>query len=361
MTPRERFHATMDGKKPDRFFRYELGAWPSTIKKWKTQGMPEDADFNAHFGMDPFFRLPFATGYTDSPLYPRFERKTLTKGAGWEIVKDSDGIVKKVLSADGDLSMPQFLEFPMKSGSDWPALESRLDPANVPKLLGDVAPVALKLSQMPDVPVVMTICGGFGHPRNLMGDEALFYAMFDEPELIRMIIANWLALYKSVIDFVCGAVKVDCMLIWEDMCYRNGPLIGPGHFTEFILPSYTDLISHAKSRGIDYVWVDTDGDVRKLLPLFLAAGVDALLPFEVQAGMDVVSIRKEYGGSFTIIGGIDKRVLAGDRGGIKAEVDRVLPFFTESGRYIPTLDHTAPVNVPYENFLYYLECVREYE
>ena len=362
MTPRERLKTTMSGGKLDRFFRLDLGAWPSTIKRWKEEGMPHDASFHGdHFGFDPFPSLPFNIGFTDSPIFPVFEHTVLEIGDGWEIIRAENGIIMKVLSQDSDLSMPQFLEFPVKTRRDWDEIQKRLDPGSVSKYIGDISETAQKFNKMPDFPVQMRICGAFGHPRNLFGDENLFYMLYEDPKLIHEIQKNWLTLYKEIINHITAGIKVDMMMIWEDMCYKNGPLISPAHFREFIFPYYCELISYAKSRGIDYIWVDTDGDCLKLIPLFVESGVDALIPFEVQAGMDVVKIRKEMGDDFTIIGGIDKRALALSKDEIRKEVDRVVPFFIESGKYIPSLDHTVPVNVSYDNFLYYLECVRSYE
>lgn len=361
MTSKERMHATMGGEKVDRLFRFDLGAWPSTVRRWKKEGMPNHIPYDSCFQLDPLFTLPFRTGYTDSPLYPPFERKVLEQGLEWEIVRDYDGITKKIFREDSDLSMPQFLSYPMQSRADWSAMEKRLDPSNVMDLLGDTSLVTKQLSGMTDVPVLMRMCGGFGHPRNLLGDEDLYYMLFDDPKLIHEILDNWLMLYKEIIKNVTSVIKLDIILLWEDMCYKNGPLISPAHFNEFIWPRYQELIAFAKGCGVDYAWVDTDGDCLKLIPLFTSAGVDAILPFEVQSGMDVVAIRKTFGDDFTIIGGIDKRALAGSKEDIKKEVDRVLPFFLERGKYIPCLDHTAPVNISYDQFLYYLECLRRYE
>jgi uroporphyrinogen decarboxylase len=85
------------------------------------------------------------------------------------------------------------------------------------------------------------------------------------------------------------------------------------------------------------------------------------MPFEVQAGMDVVAIRRQFGDCFCVMGGIDKRALAKDRASIRTEVQRVVPHFLESRRFIPTLDHTVPPDVPLDNFRFYLECVRACE
>ena len=128
-----------------------------------------------------------------------------------------------------------------------------------------------------------------------------------------------------------------------------------------MLPRYAELIAYCKSLGVKNIMVDTDGNCEKMIPLFLEAGVTSLQPFEVQAGMDVVQTREKYGDRLSIMGGLDKRVLTKGHNAIKKEVDRVLPFFIDSGKYIPCLDHSVPNDVEYDDFLYYLECIRAYE
>ena len=88
--------------------------------------------------------------------------------------------------------------------------------------------------------------------------------------------------------------------------------------------------------------------------------VDGLFPFEVQAGMDVVSIRKMYGDRLVIRGGIDKREIALGKEAIDRELERVLPIFVETGGYIISLDHQAPPDISLENYMYFLEKAREY-
>jgi len=85
------------------------------------------------------------------------------------------------------------------------------------------------------------------------------------------------------------------------------------------------------------------------------------MPFEVQAGMDIVAVRRHHGPTFGIVGGIDKRPLADSRDAIDGEIGRILPFFVQSGAYLPCLDHTAPPNISYANWRYYLKRLRERE
>lgn len=66
--------------------------------------------------------------------------------------------------------------------------------------------------------------------------------------------------------------------------------ISPEHFNRFMIPYFKKLISFIKNKGIEVVILDSDGDIKKLLPFFIDAGVNAIMPFEVQAGMDIIEI-----------------------------------------------------------------------
>jgi len=117
-------------------------------------------------------------------------------------------------------------------------------------------------------------------------------------------------------------------------------------------PRYKCITELARSRGIDIILVDSDGDVSELIPLWLDAGINGVYPMEVAAGMDVAKLRREYGSDLLMTGGIDKRVLARDHRAIDEELDAKIPL-VEQGGYIPHLDHAIPHDVPYENFVYY--------
>jgi uroporphyrinogen decarboxylase len=81
-------------------------------------------------------------------------------------------------------------------------------------------------------------------------------------------------------------------------------------------------------------------------------GINLVMPFEVQAGCDVVKIKKEYP-DICLFGGIDKRALAIDKKAIDAELDRVEPLLHQSG-YMPALDHLVHPEISLENFRYFV-------
>jgi len=126
-----------------------------------------------------------------------------------------------------------------------------------------------------------------------------------------------------------------------------------------MIPRYARITELAHARGCDTIFVDSDGDVSELIPLWLEAGVNGVYPMEVAAGMDVGELRNQYGKDLLMTGGIDKRALARGPDAIDAELERRMPV-AEKGGYIPHLDHNIPHDVSYEAFAYYWRRKKEF-
>jgi uroporphyrinogen decarboxylase len=191
-----------------------------------------------------------------------------------------------------------------------------------------------------------------------MGEVELMVAFAERPELVRAIVDRLASLWVAVMDRVLSEVKVDCIHIWEDMSYKNGPLISPQMFRELLLPAYKRVTEVARGHGVRVALVDTDGDCRKLIPPMVEGGVTGLYPFEAQAGMDVVEIRRDFP-KLQILGGIDKKALARGRAAIDAELERQVPAMLKRGGYIPMVDHQVPPDVSWESYLYYRRRLAE--
>lgn len=82
------------------------------------------------------------------------------------------------------------------------------------------------------------------------------------------------------------------------------------------------IISFLRSKKIEKSVVDTDGNVEKLIPLFLEAGVNMLYPFERQAGNDLAAYRKKYPG-VAMVGGFDKNTLFKGKEDIDKELEKM--------------------------------------
>ncbi len=364
MNQRERFLATFEFKKTDRPFYWETpGAWAATIQRWKGEGFEKPAGmrFPDFFGMDTIKWLPFKGGWTGNPYFPMFNEVILDDDGTNITLIDKYGITKRERKLNPETSMPQFLEFPVKTRSNFiNNIKPKLDYTNPDRFPGNWNELVKEYGSREYV-LGMYIIGPFGYLRNLMGDEELMYSIYDNPDFIHEMLLHWKKFYIGFVTKVCADVAPDFVMIWEDICYSNGPLISPSAFNKFMALHLKDVIAVLKQRGIKGIVVDTDGDCTKMLPVYLDCGANGFYPFEVQAGMDIVELRKQYGKSFVIIGGLDKKTLAVSKEAIKAEVDGKLPFMLSCGGYIPMLDHTVPPDVPFDNFRFFIDYVRTFD
>ena len=157
----------------------------------------------------------------------------------------------------------------------------------------------------------------------------------------------WLAVYEEVLS----QVEIDHWQIWEDISFGRGSMISLDMVREFVLPYIKRIGDFLKSRGVNIILLDTDGDCNDLIPLFMEAGVTGMYPFETKCGMDIVKVRQKYP-KLQMLGGIPKSDIHLGRKRIDEflePVDQVL----KTGGYIPYGDHFIPPEVDYENFSYY--------
>ncbi len=365
MNERERFLNTLRYKSVDRVPMWPpLDVWNTTWQRWKNEGHTNmfaeqigehggagDLNFWDYFGCDRQDEIGIYYGFS-----PGFEYKLIEEDETTVTFRNHEGIIMRELKVGRETSMPHWLDFPIKTRKDFEENLYRWDlnyETRFPENWADKC----KLWKNRKIPLRMWADregGFFGPLRNLFGLEGLSYMFYDDIELIEEVLDRKVECMIRIIDEIMKSVTFDYFVFWEDMCYKNGPLLAPDLFDKYLVPRYKKVTDHLRSKGIDIIFVDSDGDVTKLVPLWLKAGVNGILPFEVQCGMDVNKFRKEYGKDLLIMGGIDKRALITGGKDIDNELKRVAPLVEEGG-YIPWLDHSVPPDVSYDNFLYYMD------
>ena len=316
--------------------------------------MPENKDIHQdlldRFGLDPTFRTPLPV---NAYFAPAIEEQILHE--------DKESLVKltnlgtTVKLSKTQTAVPLVLDYPVKTRQDWEKIKAeRLDPdypGRIPENIKQLARMEIEKGQL--VNIGGRTCGVFGSPRELVGDEKLLMLLFDEPGLVHEMMETFTQLWLTLFEKVCKLVKVDRFLLWEDIAYRNGPLISPAHFEQFLCPRYRQIKQFCKKHEIKLLTVDSDGDISKLVPLWVASGINELYPFEVQSGCDVNQYRREFS-SLAMFGGFDKRALARGKTAIDAELNRVCGLAWKGG-YVVSTDHSVPPDVQYADWLYFIE------
>lgn len=359
LTSRERFVRVFDGKPVDRVpFLDIMGMcnFPSAIERWKTEGLDQNADARTVFDLVGF---DGARGYwlpVKDFVWPEFERAVIREDGDQLLVRNCWGAIEKTRKGSEVASLT--ISGPVQDRASWEAIKERLDPSTPGRLPANWDQIMREARESSD-PVYAGgfAIGFFGGPRELLGFERQVTLFYDDPELMHEILDTlcdlWIALYTRV----QRDVLLDWFFVWEDMCYKNGPLIGDDLFREFLLPRYKRLTAVLRENGCRHILVDSDGDVRRLVPLWLEGGVTITFPWETQFGLDIIDVRRSYP-KMGMMGGIDKSALAHGRDAIDRELEKV-PYMLERGRYIPGLDHGVTPEVSWDSYRYFYERLRD--
>lgn len=208
-----------------------------------------------------------------------------------------------------------------------------------------------------EFPIRFRLQGFFWCPRDLMGVEEHLVGYYDYPEMINDMNRFQLDLYKDQMEKILKIIKPDVLFFEEDLSGKNGPMLSPALFDEFVAPCYQEIIPFLKERGVKNVFVDTDGDFTKLIPNFTNSGVDGFLPVDVNAGVDIVRVREQFP-NVKFIGGFNKLEIVEGPEAIDKEFERLLPVIKQGG-YLVGIDHQAAPSTTYENYQYFIKRLGE--
>ncbi len=362
-SPLDRFHDTINGRGASSFVWESIGYMEKTIARWAVEGAPEEfqqlvktdqwaRSIYDYFGIDWINFAPMSYHYS-----PAFDLRVLDDEGETEIVVDENGVVLRRSKAS--LSMPQYLEYPVRDMHSYEQLLFRRDPSSPERWNGDRWREWRQKSAHSQSPIGIFVIGFFAIVRELMGVQEGLVAFHTYPELVRRIVRDHCDFCLGLVRGARNMTRVDICYVWEDMSYKNGMLISPAFFEEFIVPEATRFIETVKREGELTMIVDSDGDIRELIPLYVRCGVDGFLPFEVQAGMDIRDIREAYS-DLVIIGGIDKLAIAKGGEALENEISDKVDPMVKRGRYIPSLDHQAHPEMSLANYQRYIDRVKEY-
>ena len=356
----------MEYQPVDRVPNHELGVWPQAAERWANEGLPDGALTYNWFVAEPYLGLDHRE-YTpmNCTMIPPFEAKLLEKTDRYEVTQHANGIVTRALVdgtvGGGRMSMDQYLRFPVENLRDFGELKKRYVAGEQRYPEGwreNLVPGWRKRDYVLALGHNCSATGFYWRAREWMGTENLSYAWYDQPELCHEMMEFFADFTIECVKPILGEIDVEYFSLNEDMAMKNGPLLSPDTFHTFVFPHLKRLVEFLKSRGVRYVALDCDGNPEMLTPLYMDAGVDILWPLERAAHMDPVRLRRKFGKSLRLMGGVDKREIARGKAEIDAHLAALRPLI-EQGGYIPTVDHTVPPDISWDNFSYYMDVKRK--
>jgi len=362
----ERFYRIFTYQAVDRVPDIEFGYWPQTIRRWLGEGLlleltPEETNEMFLRKLDDFFGFePEGHGIPLTlSMNPEFEEEIVERKEESVIMRTADGILAERFLHDSDeSSIPHFIQFPVGAPDDWQRLRERYrldDPARV---IPDDVIEGARQARAEGRSIRVFFVGFYGQLRNWMGMENLSLAFYDYPDMIRDMVEHWAGLAVGQLQQLPEDIVIDQVDWWEDMASRNGPLVSPSVFREFLQPGYRRVMIEARKRGCVLSMVDSDGNPHDIVQNWLEEGINIMFPLEVAAGVDPYLWRQEFGMDLRLRGGIAKKPLVRGGRAIDQELERVRPLL-EQGGYVPHLDHLVPPDIPYDHYCEYLDKKRK--
>jgi hypothetical protein len=313
MTPRQRFREVMRFGHPDRVPWLEEGLRDEVLKNWQQQGLPPDADLAALFHYDRRERI-------EVDLSPK--PKLTGSRAGTDLRE-----LRARLNPDDPSRLPadwaqrverwrvrdHLLELPLHSGlfltlgvNDWASLESVL------YLLGDDP----------------------GHAREIMDIQARLVA--------------------TLADRVLSEVEIDFASFSEPIGTSHGSLVSPKMYREIALDSYRPILDVLRRHNVETIVFMTYANALALMPAVLAAGFNCLWAMETETNaMDYFQLRRRFGRSLRMIGGIDLDALLQTDAELDREVRTKVPALLAEGGMIPLADGRVRSSVPFASYVRY--------
>lgn len=381
MNDRERVKAVMNYEPYDRLPIVHFSYWEETLDKWAREGHITqeerknygdgnryDAAISKRLGFDFDW---FSVLHLHANLMPYFDEEVVEeKEDGSKLVRNIEGVIVKV--NPGANGIPAEVDHLLKGRKAWeehylPRYQFSEERVNSAMVRMEHRFVRFdeggrEYLQRNDRTFHYGLsCGSlFGNIRNILGVVGSSMLFAEDEELFDEIINTVGDLcYRCVKMTLESGAKFDFAHFWEDICFKNGPLVIPSVFEEKVGPHYRRITDLVKNYGINIISLDCDGWIDALVPIWLRNGVNTMFPIEVGTWNGSLGPwREQLGREIRGVGGMNKNVFALDYAAVDAEIERLRPL-VEMGGFIPCPDHRIPPDAKWENVQYYCDRMLE--
>jgi uroporphyrinogen decarboxylase len=364
MTSSERFRAALSGADMDRIPMYELCYWPKTLERWRGEGLAAGIPPQYYFHLDQvgFFAYDGSLGLPGG---------VVQSDAGTVTTRDGDGVYYRESTLE--YSTPTFVRATINTPADWRQHRGRLTAGwqRIPERM-DQEPVTglatgcatpdeyYRLCKSQERFTVLSPIDPIWYALRVMGEEQALMAIAEDPDFVQEIVEDYALFNESMLRLLLGrGYRFDAVWVFSDLCYKNGMLFSPRFFRERVLPTFSRYVALCHEASSKFIF-HCDGDVTRLIPLLLEAGVDCIQPLEARAGNDVRILAPRYGETLSFMGNINADVLSGSREGIEQEIRDKLSCAAPYHRYLFHSDHSIPPGVSFANYAFAVELAKKY-
>ena len=328
-------------------FKEFLGPFVGLREQWAVQGASAaELDFSAFPFREPeLFYVPVHMGFTGN-----FGDELIEETDEHVIGTDYFGRRMQLFKKTASLPLP--LDYVVRNMDDWrrfkPSYEYRDD-----RFADGWENAAIEARRAGKV-ITVGIPGGFDEPRQLMGEEELCVAYYEQPELIHDMLGTMADCAIRAFERLARVVPVDELAVHEDMASNHGPLAGPAQVREFMRPYFRRVWEFLAEKGARVFAMDSDGRVDDILEPLIECGLNVIGPMEPASGTDAVAARRRFGRRLAFFGTLDKFAVLRGPEAIDKELEYRLPPLLAEGGCALSLDHRILPGTTLANYRYYI-------
>jgi len=344
MTPRERWIATLSGKRPDRWPTDYWATDEVTTRLLKDLACSNQNELWRRLGVDKPLNLA-----------PRYAGPDLGDRDVWGLRH-----VEQVY-ADGAGVYREVVEHPL-AAAQTPA---DLDRYPWPKVdWYDFSVIPDRLREAGDWPVRAGTYEPFLLYCQMRGLEQAFVDLLDRPDFVDAAIERLFRFHYEFNErlFEAGRGRIDITYVAEDFGSQTSLLMSPKTIETIFLPRIRKMIRLAHDFGIKVLF-HSDGAIRPIIGMLIDAGIDALNPVQWRChGMDRAELAAAFGNRIAFHGAVDnQQTLAfGTPDDVRNEVRENIEIFGRTRGYVIAPCHNIQPITPTANIVALYEAAREY-
>jgi len=335
MTPRERWQAVLERKKPDRLPMDYWGTDEATAALMKHLGCASREEALKRLHVDYVVKL--APRYIGPALPP----DTDVFGRKFRDVNYGTGVYRECIHTPlaGFKSVAEIERHYHWPDPDW----------------WDYTVIPGQIRGNETYPIQ----GGGSEPfliyKELRGGEQSLVDFIENPEIAHCLLVKLFALaYEDTLRILEQARgQVLLSYVAEDMGGQTDLMFSPAHIREFLLPGMKRLIDLAHQGGA-CVFHHNDGSCRRIIPDMIGLGIDLLNPIQWRCpGMEREGLKRDFGGAIVLHGGMDNQQTLpfGTVADVRNEVLDNIRILGTGGGYILAPCHNIQPNTPPENIV----------
>ena len=152
------------------------------------------------------------------------------------------------------------------------------------------------------------------------------------------------------------------VLMGDDYGYKNGILMNPKYYNQYIFPWLERICNTAHKKGLKFL-LHSCGDISLILEDIIKSGVDAIHPLEPTTAnpeYNIFKLHQKYGDKITFVGNVSPQDLADKNTEyIQDYVKKLIKDLAPGGGFILSSGHSINPAVTLENFLAMHDALRK--